>query len=151
MKKGLKIALIVVLSIVAICVAVGLIAYFVLGNAGDATEYKMGDDVVSSVTAIVGERKAVGTGKAIEKGVSSKYVEYVSDTVQEDMIAYTQYLRNEGGFTLVQDMDLTKVPGIVQLAKQSVDEGEIMIMTIEYTLNSYTVTLQKGVGTLTPN
>lgn len=148
MKKVLKIALIVVLSIVVLCVAVGLIAYFVTGNAAKATEYKMGDDVVSSITAIVGERKAVGVGISLKNGVLEKRVGYVSDTVQEDIIAYTQYLINEGGFTPIE---LSKVPGIAQLAKQSVDESEILVMTIQYTLNSYTVYLQKGEGTLTTN
>ncbi len=149
MKKVLKTAIIVIVSIVAVCLIVGLIANFAVGKAGKDTEYKLGDDVVSSVTAIVGERKAVSVGKSIENGVSEKHVEYTSDTVQEDMIAYTQYLRNEGGFTLTEDMDLSKVPAVVQMAKASVDEGKILVMTIEYNLNGYTVTLQKGVGTLT--
>ncbi len=149
MKKGLKITLIVLISIIAVLAVAMIVANIAVGKAADATEYKLGNDVVSSVTAIVGERKANSVGKSIENGVSTHTVTYISDTVQEDMIAYTQYLRNEGGFTLTEDMDLTKAPGRVQMAKQSVDEGEILIITIDYTAKDYTVTLQKGVGTLT--
>ncbi len=149
MKKGLKIAIIVIVSIVAISIIVGAIAYFSTGKSANADEYKLGDDTIKSVKAIVEKREVTGVSTATENGVKTKKITYKSETVQDDLIKYVQYLRNEGGFTLTKDMNLAQMPGTVQLGKESKDEGKLIMMTIDYDTFEYTVTIQKGKGTLT--
>lgn len=151
MKKVFKVILIVVLCLVALGVIIGLVAHFATGKATDTEEYVIGDDSVKSIKTVVGERKANGVGTGVENGVTTKRYQYESDTVQDDLITYTQYLLNEAGFILTQDMDLTVAPSTVQCAKQSVEEGQVIVMTIEYDLNGYTIIMQKGTGTLTAN
>jgi hypothetical protein len=86
------------------------------------------------------------TSISTQNNITTRRITYQSNQVQEDLIAYTQYLRNDGGFVLTRDMDLLDVPSIVELGKQSVERGNIVIMTIEYDDSGYTVIIQKGVG-----
>lgn len=59
----------------------------------------------------------------------------------DDSLIYTQYLRNEGGFLLLKYMDLFEVQSSIQLSKKSVEFGKIIIITIDYTLSGYTITI----------
>lgn len=143
MKKATKIALRVMACVFVLAILAGA-----MGCASNKEEYKLGDDVIKSVTAVVGERKANSVSTSTSNGITTKSTGYLSDTVTDDLIAYTEYLRGEGGFALTQDMDLSVVPSTVHLAKESVDEGKIIMMTIEYDAFGYTIILQKGEGTL---
>lgn len=145
MKKLLKIVLI----IFALGLIGGIIAFMAVGNTADAEEYKIGNDTIKSIKAIVEKRQVVSVSTKTSNGVTTKTIEYKSDTVQDDLLKYTQYLRNEGGFALTKDMDLREIPSTVQLGKNSNDAGKIVMMTIEYNSFGYTITIQKGEGTLT--
>ena len=90
-----------------------------------------------------------GYVRLVWKNKKTKTVEYKSDSVQDDLIKYVEYLRTDAGFSLIKEMDLSVVPSTVQLAKESVDEGQVIIIIIDYTLNGYTIKLTKGEGTLT--
>ena len=59
----------------------------------------------------------------------------------DDSLIYNQYLRNEGGFLLLKYMDLFEVQSSIQLSKKSVEFGKIIIITIDYTLSGYTITI----------
>lgn len=61
---------------------------------------------------------------------------------------YIEYLRNDGGFYLTKGMDLSEVPSSVELEKMSNDDGNLIVMTIDYNSSGYTITIQKGKGTL---
>lgn len=149
MKKVLKIILIVVICILSVCLIAGGASYTILRNASNAEEYTIGNDTIKSVKSVVDKRKATSVSTKNSTGVKTKSVHYESDSVQEDLIAYVQYLREEADFNLTQDMDLRNIPSMVQMGKQSEDSGEILMLTIEYDTFGYTITLQKGKGTLT--
>lgn len=120
-----------------------------MGNSANADEYKLGDDTVKSIKAVVEKRKVVSISTATSNGVKTKKVEYKSNTVQEDLTKYVQYLRDEAGYVLTKDVDLSQKSASIELGKKSVDSGKILIMTIDYNPFGYTITLQKGEGTLT--
>lgn len=148
-KKSVKGILFVIACIFAI-VLVGVgIAFFAVGNSANADEYKLGDDTVKSIKAVVEKRKVVSISTATSNGVKTKKVEYKSNTVQEDLTKYVQYLRDEAGYVLTKDVDLSQKSASIELGKKSVDSGKILIMTIDYNPFGYTITLQKGEGTLT--
>ena len=46
-------------------------------------------------------------------------------------------------------MDLSVIPSTVELGKNSNDTGNLIMMTIDYNSFGYTITIQKGEGTLT--
>ncbi len=149
MKKALKIILIVVVCIFSIALIGGGIAFFATGNAANAEEYKLGNDTVKSIKAVVEKRNVTSISTETSNGVKTKKIEYKSNSVQEDLVKYIQYLRNEGGFSLTKDVDLSLTSSTVQLGKASKDSGKLLLLTIDYNSFGYTITLQKGNGTLT--
>ncbi len=149
MKKGIKIFLIVCACIVGLGLIGGTAAFLMVGNAANAEEYTMGSDTIKSIKAVVEKRNVTSMSTEISDGVRTESVHYQSDSVQEDLVEYIQYLRDEAGFQLTQDMDLTQIPSTVQLGKESEDPGEILILTIDYDPFGYTLTLKKGKGSLT--
>lgn len=145
MNKTLKILLI----IFAIGLVSGIIAFMATGNTANAEEYKLGNDTIKSIKAIVEKRQVVSVSTKTSNGITTKTIEYKSDNVQDDLLKYTEYLRNEGGFSLTKDMDLSVIPSTVELGKNSNDTGNLIMMTIDYNSFGYTITIQKGEGTLT--
>lgn len=147
-----KIVLIVLGCVIALAAIICFTIYFFISsfsNLSDVEEYTFGDDTISSIKSVVEKRKVTSVYTGIKNGITTKTVEYKSDSVQDDLIKYVEYLRTDAGFSLIKEMDLSVVPSTVQLAKESVDEGQVIIIIIDYTLNGYTIKLTKGEGTLT--
>lgn len=145
MNKTLKILLIIfVIGLIG-----GIIAFMATGNTANAEEYKLGNDTIKSIKAIVEKRQVVFVSTKTSNGITTKTIEYKSDNVQDDLLKYTEYLRNEEGFSLTKDMDLSVIPSTVELGKNSNDTGNLIMMTIDYNSFGYTITIQKGEGTLT--
>lgn len=147
-----KIVLIVLGCVIALAAIICFTIYFFISsfsNLSDVEEYTLGDDTISSIKSVVEKRKVTSVYTGIKNGITTKTVEYKSDSVQDDLIKYVEYLRTDAGFSLIKEMDLSVVPSTVQLAKESVDEGQVIIIIIDYTLNGYTIKLTKGEGTLT--
>lgn len=145
MNKTLKILLIIfVIGLIG-----GIIAFMATGNTANAEEYKLENDTIKSIKAIVEKRQVVSVSTKTSNGITTKTIEYKSDNVQDDLLKYTEYLRNEEGFSLTKDMDLSVIPSTVELGKNSNDTGNLIMMTIDYNSFGYTITIQKGEGTLT--
>lgn len=149
MKKGLKIFLIVLACVLALGMIAGGAAFFMMSNAENAEEYTMGSDTIKSVKAVVEKRDVTSVSSGTSDGVHTKSMHYKSGSVQSDLVTYIQYLREEAGFQLLQDMDLRQCPAVVQLGKESEDPGKILVMTIDYDQFGYTLTIKKGQGTVT--
>lgn len=145
MNKTLKILLIIfVIGLIG-----GIIAFMATGNTANAEEYKLGNDTIKSIKAIVEKRQVVSVSTKTSNGITTKTIEYKSDNVQDDLLKYSEYLRNEEGFSLTKDMDLSVIPSTVELGKISNDTGNLIMMTMDYNSFGYTITIQKGEGTLT--
>lgn len=149
MNKTLKIVLIIIACIFVFGLLGGIIAFVATGNNANADEYKLGNDTIKSIKAVVEERQVTSVSAEMSNGITTKKIEYTSNTVQNDLLKYTQYLRNEAGFSLTKDMDLSVTPSTVELAKTSNDSGKLIMMTIDYNSFGYTIIIQKGEGTLT--
>ena len=136
----------VVLIVVCVLVVIGFIgmgiAFFATGNTANADEYSLGNDTIKSVKAVVEKRDVTSVSSSTSNGVSTKEITY------KDLLTYTQYLRSEGGFVLTKDMNLNVSPSTVQLGKESVESGKIILLTISYDSLGYTISIQKGAGTL---
>jgi len=137
MSKGSKIALIALACTLVIGTIIVIIS---LNSTDDIQDYILGEDVIKSVATIVGKRDVTDTSISTQNNGTTRTVTYQSSTVHDDLIAYTQYLRTDGGFVVLGDGDF------VELGKPSVEQGHIIIMTINYDYHEYTITIQKGVG-----
>ena len=118
------------------------------GNAAKLPAYELGSDKVPSVYAVIGEeRKVTGVSAGTSNGVQYKEYTYETASMLEDLVTYTKYLR-DNGWLVTEAYNLETGSGTAQLATQSADAGKILIMSIEFKLNSYTIKIEKGAGTL---
>lgn len=150
MKRFGKILLIIAIVIVVTVGAIFGGVYLGLQKASKLEQYALGNDVYQSITARVGDRKAVGYATSVGTSGRSITIEYESGTVFDDLLAYTTYLTDEVGFIHSQDMDLKTVPGSTQLGVASADAGQIILVDVNYTDARYTLEFTKVEGTLTP-
>ena len=156
-KKTMKTARIVIgcftgfIVLIAIAVFVwSNILTTILNKAAESDYYTMGSDQIPSIKQIVGKRSINSTETSTSNGVTTmKFVYNDNQSPQQDLIDYTVYLRESEGFTVTVSYDLNKAFGSAQLAKESLDEGKIIIMDIEYDSAGYTLVLTKCAGTLT--
>lgn len=122
-----------------------------LKKAAQLQSYDFGPDSIPSVNSVVGERKVTGVESGTGSGGIYKEFAYESETVSDDLIAYLiDGLLAKGWYALV-DFDLLEVPGTAQLATESADIGQIIIMDVSYEQEGYTIRLTKGEGTLSLN
>lgn len=120
-------------------------------KAAELDEYEIGGETVKTVKAVVGQRTVTGVETGTKNGVKTKSYTYESDTAFDDLRLYAHYLQEEAGYMLIEDMDLNVSPGSTQLAVVSKDEGQVVIVRLDYDTAKgvYVVTLVKGEGTLT--
>jgi len=136
---------------VIVGVAIG-VALIVLGNTADQDFIKIGKDEVPSVKYILGETRTASSVKtSVGSGVTKKVIKYsVSENQKEEMLAYALGLTNDYGYFRLNDNDFTGPSGYgFQFAKESVEDGYLVIVTIDYDRYGYTITLSRGTGTLT--
>jgi|GEM_PF-1608350 len=146
-KKALYVALSASLVIISVF---AFSACSILSDAAELQEYDMSGDSVKTVNAVVGEREVTGVETGVTNGVINKQYTYESNSVFDDLMAYTQYLR-ENGWNVTQDYDLNVTPGNAQLAKESADTDKILVLSIAYEDSKYAIKITKGDGTLTSN
>jgi len=128
------------------------VALTVTGNIGDKDWIKIGKDEVPSVKLILGEKRAVtGVSTSVENGVTSKAITYsAAGNQSEEMQTYVHALVYDYGYYYLNEADFSDSRGTdFRFAKESVEEGYIVVVRIDYDRSGYTVTLSRGTGTLT--
>lgn len=146
MKKSVKIVLGILGGIIVLGIILCVVVFSILNNQKNADYYVLGTDKIASVKTVIGVREMSGVSTSIQNGVSAKTYNYKSETSTNDVSQYVTYLVEDEGFipTILNQQSDQPV-----YAKKSVDEGKILILTIVDTGFGYTLTIQKGEGTLT--
>ncbi len=143
MKKNICIAISLLLMLTLLLAGCGA----ALTNAAKLEQYDMGDDVIISITSVVGEREVTSVAASTNNGIDSKQYTYASDMVYDDLLAYVTRLM-DGGWLVTQAIDLNVVPGSGELGTHSVDDGKILLVSFAYDEDEYTIKVTKGNGTL---
>ena len=146
MKKSMHAALALLLFCAFTLTGCGMLA-----NAQKLESYEFGADSIPTINSVVGERKVTGVQSGTGTGGTYKEYTYESQTVTEDLIAYLIDGLLENNWHALTDFNLNDIPGTAQLASESEDSGQIIIMDVTYEQNAYTIKLTKGEGTLTLN
>ncbi|MDR0851129.1 MAG: hypothetical protein LBN36_01405 [Clostridiales Family XIII bacterium] len=151
MPKVLKVLLIIFIAIIAIVATFVIVGLTSASRAEKADYYKVGNDRVPSVYLAFGEtREIVGVSSATENGIKKKAYEFgVKGSGQGmEVYEYFTYLIDNDDFIFVTNFEDFHDPegeGI-QVARQSVDEGKVIIVQIDYDESGYTVTLAVAKG-----
>ena len=144
----LKKVIIGVVCIVVLLIIGVAILFFVTGNAAKLTEYELGGDKLPSVNAVIGEtRKVTGVTSNVSSGVQQKQYTYESASVTKDLAMYTTRLR-DNGWIVTKSYDFSANSGEAQLGKESIDQGQILLMSIAFEQNRYAIKITKAVGQL---
>lgn len=103
-KKSKKKILLIVLIMVLLTSAA--IAFFIVKNKGKnvvVDTYAIGEDVVSSITTVVGERKMKETVVYELDGITKQeYIYKTDENTEADLEAYQTYLLDEAGFIEIE-------------------------------------------------
>ncbi|MEG1343919.1 MAG: hypothetical protein RSD14_00175 [Clostridia bacterium] len=141
----------IVLSVPAITYAIYvLVVCSIIDSAYNMTTIDIGTDYVTSVGGIIGKRKVVGVNKQkTENGEIIQEFCYnkITDT-KNDLLIYVNYLRNNEKFVVTKWFDLNDEYGILQLGKLSSEKGNIILLDIEWSPDSYFIRLTKHPGDL---
>ena len=119
-------------------------------EAAELQVYDFDSDQIPTINSQVGEREVTGVETGTNNGAPQKQYTYKSDSVFDDLMAYTAYLR-DNGWIVTADYNLEDTPGSAQLGKESADAGQILIISIAYEADKYAVKITKMEGTLTRN
>ena len=143
MKK--KLGLLSVLTVMAAVLVCGCV------SSKDAS-FKVGNDTVPSLYSVVGERKLNGQESGTDNGVTSLKLTYKGgDVTKDDIVKYAQTLQAQG-YSVTSGADTTKDSFDLQLGKQSVDAGSVLLMEISYEFgNNAEITYRVGQGIITQN
>ena len=118
------------------------------GAAGKLEEYDFAPDKVASINAVIGEsRKVSGVSTGIENSKQYKQYTYATPSMASDLSVYLQYLMDEGWIVLT-DIDLSGGRGVAELGIESADSGKILIMTIDFQTDRYSIRIEKDKGAL---
>ena len=146
----IPIAVLLILGVVGVVLAVTI----PLSNATKADYYTIGADQIPSVKLALGQtRKVTSVSTSTSGGVTTKVIKYqVSGTTQnKDMSAYMVYLHDKGGFYTLTDIDFSPASATGGLGRNSKDDGQELLLQIEYDTSGYTITIIKQKGEITPN
>ena len=142
-----KTALIVALCIALLIAFIFVIVFFVTNKASNADYYDISGDIFPSIKAVVGGRKISGVSVNTQDGVEQKEYTYKGvEDVTSDVLQYANYLKEKEGFKFTQDYDMTRPIGVVQMGKESKDNGKIILVNIHYSLGGYSIIIEKGAG-----
>jgi len=152
----LAVKIIIPIAVALILVVVGLVLAVTipLSNAAKADYYTIGADRIPSVKLALGQiRKVTSTSVSTSGGVTTKVIKYqVSGTSQnKDMSAYMVYLHDKDGFYTLTDIDFSPASATGGLGRNSKDNGQELLLQIEYDTSGYTITIVKEKGEITPN
>ena len=108
--------------------------------------YSVDDESIASIDSVVGAREVTNQEVGITEGKPYVYVGYKSSAVLSDLQAYVNVLIADNWVAVKLEGDLSN--GIVQLANESIHEGKLLMSTMEYTPEGYTVLTHRTSGTL---
>jgi hypothetical protein len=108
--------------------------------------YEVDDESVPSIDSVVGFREITNSGAGITEGKPYVQVFYKTSSLQADLQAYVNFLIDNGW--VVTRMEGDASGGTFQLASESSETGKLLMVTIEFTADSYSILMHKTSATL---
>jgi len=149
-KSKLPVILIIIVAVTALGITAALIvSASILNMTAEAYYFKLGGDHIPTVRLAVGEiRKVTLSQSGVSDGAQYKQYTYKTDSVFDDLLAYSDYLRDSGWY-VTMGYNLYNDSGEMQFAIDSVDSGMIVVISVAFTQTKYTVKMTKLEGSIT--
>lgn len=145
MPKALKITLGIILALVTIFIVVLSVAFLVINKAKTAGYVEFGEDKVPTIYYVLGEKKLNNISTEVENGIASKSYTYSATELSTlELNNYIEELSNQGYLITLNNND-----NHVQMATESIDSGNIIIVDITQKTSEVIIVYSKGAGTLT--
>ena len=143
--------LIVIIAVVVVVVAL-FVANRATGNIAGQDYINMGPDQIPSVKLILGEERNISSyNSSTSGGIQTITIVYkVEENQAGEMRTYAEALMNRYEFFNTTPYNFSEPTGSdFVFAADSVEEGFIILLQIDYDTSGYTITLTRGEGTLT--
>ncbi|MBU3099288.1 MULTISPECIES: hypothetical protein [Clostridium] len=149
MKKPLKIILIVVGVLLILGIVGATITITAMNSASNSSEYKIGNNTIPSIKAVLGKRSVNGVSTETSNNITKKVYTYSKiQDVNGDLVKYIKYLTQNNGFLAMTDFDLNTPSGTLQLGKNSSESGKVIILDIQWDMGTYSIALRSGSGSI---
>jgi hypothetical protein len=149
MKKPLKIILIVVGVLLILGLVGATIAITALNSTSNSSEYKIGNDKIPSIKAVLGKRSVNGVSTETSNNITKKVYTYSKiQDVNGDLVKYIKYLTQNNDFLTMTDFNLNTPSGTLQLGKNSSKSGKIVLLDIQWDMGTYSIALRSGSGSI---
>ncbi len=127
-------------KMIMLCLALVIsLVLLIACQASDAATVEVGQDNIVSVFPVIGEKKITGTRAGTVNGVPYKNLTYEARMISDDEIAqYIDALTGEG-FVQIKDTIINGAEKTLQLAKQSVQDGKLILVDILHNSTDHTV------------
>jgi len=141
----IKIPIFISTSILVISAIILIVTTITTSKVNKLQYYDVEGDSIPSITHVVGERKASGKSSRVSNFVLYKrYSYYGTNSVIEDVQKYIDYLSENDSFTVYSQLDPNVVVGQISLGKKSLKTGKDILLTIEYEVGRYTISIEKA-------
>lgn len=124
-----------------------LSAFFMSGEEPALNAYTLDNESVPSIDSVVGFRDITNSEAGITEGKPYVMVFYKTSDALADLSAYTEVISGNGWALTKLEGDTSG--GTIQMATESAVEGSLLVMTIEFTPDSYSVLLHRTMAALT--
>lgn len=106
-----------------------------------------GDDHIPTINFVIGDRELVGISNKTINGATGKTYEYKSEMPNEDLEIYMGYLMEKEDFKV---LNIGAADDQMTFAKESVNDGEIIIVQPYISEDGYKIMYGKGEGKIQP-
>ena len=151
-KKKLSKKLLILIIIAAFIVVAFVAGKLATGNIAGNDFFKLGDDQIPTVKYVLGEeRKITSYSTSKSGGIQETVVKYsVSENQGDEMLEYCKALMDKYGFYNTTPYDFSGAKGSgFEFMAESVEEGYLLVATVDYDKNGYVLTYKRGKGELT--
>lgn len=143
----IKLVLIISTSIILISVITMIITTTKTNDISKLPYYDVAGDKVASISHVVGKRKVSGVSSKMSNSVLyKKYSYYGIHSVVEDVEKYIKYLCANESFIEYSRIDPNISVGQISLGKKSHETGNDIVLTIEYQVGRYTISIEKALN-----
>lgn len=143
----IKLVIIISTAIVLIAAITITVTIITMSHVSKLQYYDIAGDRVTSVSHVLGKRKVSGVSSKVSNSVLYKqYSYYGMSSAIDDVQKYVNYLCENDSFIKYSELNPNIVVGQILLGKKSSKTGKDILLTINYEIGRYTISIEKALN-----